>query len=332
MARIFMLQPYQSSMGAWENSLRRTFRLSGHEIKSFDYRFTVLQYRRQQPSMVIADILARLMETILSEAAKFQPDLIYVSKGELLYEEALTGLRSLGAPLVNWIGDGMWLYPFIRRVAPFYDRFFTFDSATVEALLAENISGARYLPFGFDPTLLREGTGFAEDGSSRTDVVFIGSPDPIRVKELTRIAASGLNLALWGGGEWAETPLAEFYRGKSITGTEMLNEYRRARIVLNIHRGFGDPSFPPHTGINNRVFETGGAGAFCFSSFQADMLRTFQTDIPSFRDSSEMLEMLDRYGKDDAGRMKTAQALQSEILSRHTMASRLSEILSEVGL
>jgi len=238
--RILFLHPKKTSLGAYESALVRTCTHAGDVCRSYDYRKRYLFMRQKASDALIA--LSSLAAEIRRTMDSFQPDLVWVSKGEILIAPLLASIKMPGIPFINWIGDGTWLMDFIEGVAPQYDLFFTFDNETVRRLSSKGINSARYLPFGFDAlTQQTQPVIGCEDFSS--DLIFIGSPTPERISMFSYLQEHLLgghrySLAIWGPSEWSATPMASYYRGRSLVGGEMYAAFCASKIVLNAHYGF----------------------------------------------------------------------------------------------
>ncbi len=322
--RVLLVHPHRS-VGSWEDSLVRTFRHLGDTTASVDYR------RLLGSSLVTrgargVGIYGPLLQRHLTRAVRrFRADMIFVSKGELITPEVLNSLRRLGIPVVNWIGDGTWELDFIRKVAPCYDHFFTFDRETVRQLSQLGIDRGRYLPFGFD-TLLDRSFAPEDPDYYRSDVCFVGTPTPDRLELFQSVDWRGIKLKIWGSTSWEKTRFAEYYMGRPLVGAEMYFAYANTKIVINVHYGFKIANCPHYTGINHRVFETGGIGAFSLVNHQGDMDTTFEARLPTFEDYADLASKIGHFLQSTGEAARFTDDFQREILARHTLLDRVREL------
>jgi spore maturation protein CgeB len=286
--KILMIHPIYSSIGEWERSLVRNFEHLGDEIKSIDYR-KVFKWHKLNSLLKKLNAYEYFLEKeILSNIKSFNPDMIFVSKGELVAPSILKKMREFNIPMINWIGDGMWEFELIKSIAPYYDTFYTFDSETIKQLEKLNINNAKYLPFGFDTLLDRN---FETDDLEyyKSDIAFVGTPTPERMTLLSYLEKTKYDIKIWGPKTWEDTPYKKYYMGRPIYGKEMYFAYSQAKIVINIHYGFENNDVPYYSGINHRVFESFGIGTYCLSNYQDDMNKhDFFSDLITYRDFEEL--------------------------------------------
>jgi spore maturation protein CgeB len=136
----------------------------------------------------------------------------------------------------------------------------------------------------------------------------------------------GIKLKIWGSSGWKKTPFSQYYMGRPIVGAEMYFAYAHARIVINVHYGFKISDCPHYTGINHRVFETGGIGAFSLVNHQGDMDTTFETRLPTFEDYSDLRDKIAHFLQSPDETVRFTEDFKQEILARHTLIDRVQEL------
>lgn len=301
-------------------SIVRTFKFLGDEIESFDYRL-IIKNKYLNYAVRKANIYEYFLSNLLMQRIKdFKPDFILVSKGELIAPKILKKIQSLKIPLVNWIGDGMWEFDLIKKIAPFYDYFFTFDTETIRQLSLLGINNGKYLPFGFD-TLLDRTFKSEDEDYYHSDIAFIGTPTSERLDLLSYLQKLDLNIKIWGPTSWNKTKYKKYYMGRPLFGNEMYYAYSKAKIVINVHFGFGIETVSPYNGINHRVFEAFGIGTYCLSNYQNDMKNTFTSKFVTYNNYDEMMQLIPTLIVSN-----NASAMQIEILEKHSLIFRIKYI------
>jgi spore maturation protein CgeB len=315
--KVLLIHPIDSSMGEWEKSLVRTFKYLGDDVESFDYR-TVINNKYMNFITRKAGLYEYfLYDVLIKKIYEFNPDFIFVSKGELVSPRILKKINSMNIPLVNWIGDGMWEFDLIKKIAPFYNHFFTFDTETINQLSLIGIKNGVYLPFGFD-TLLNREFDADDNGYYISDVAFVGTPTAERLVLLSYMSKLNINIKIWGPKSWEKTDYSSFYMGKPIFGNEMYYAYSQAKLVINVHYGFGIDVIPKYNGINHRVFEAFGVGTYCLSNYQNDMNHTFSSELITYNNYEEMIELIPSLIYQN-----NTRAMQEEIINQHSLISRI---------
>lgn len=322
--KILMIHPIETSKGEWEKSLVRNLNFLGDEVVSIDYRKI---FKKRKINSILKKLKIYqffLLKKIKENILKFQPDFIFVSKGELLTPSMLKELKKFNIPMINWIGDGMWEFDLIKKIAPFYDRFYTFDSETIKELNKLNINNAKYLTFGFDTLIDRN---FNPDNIEyyKSDIAFVGTPTPERLILLKYLENTNYNIKIWGPKKWAKTQYSKYYMGRPIFGKEMSYAYSQAKIVINIHYGFNQNEVPFYSGINNRIFESFGNGTYCLSNFQEDMSITFKNKLITYNNFDELVDKIEEVMKNN-----NLEAIQNEILEKYNIIALLKFIKDDI--
>lgn len=323
--KILLLHPRKSSLGGWEESVYTTFLQCGDTVTSFDYRHVAMTLRKTNPEYTIEYIIDFLKREIVNIIETVKPDCIYVSKGELLLEPILERIRKFSIPLINWIGDGMWIYDFIVRVAPYYTLFFTFDLETVRHLQEHTIYSAKYLPLAFDASA-RHCAEIKAPEDFTSDICFVGSPTPERVAMFKCLPIKKYSIKIWGPEQWKKADLKSCFQGRPLVGDQLYAAYKQATMVINLHYGFQNSNCPYYSGINHRVFEAGGTGTFLLTDWKDDMAHTFENNLCTFSSADELAEKIDLYMSDTKSRREKADTFQKEILEHHTMVHRIQTI------
>jgi spore maturation protein CgeB len=245
-------------------------------------------------------------------------DVVLVFKGTKLAPGEVTELkRRSGGRWVNWFPDDPHQQTVSLALGPAYDAFFTHDSSSLEAHCRAG-THAHYLAFGCDPAFLHP----PEPPPPPSGLVFVGSRDAAREHIVRALAASGVDLAVFGPG-WP--------RG-SVYGADFVATLAAAAVGLNIHQHFGAGCDPARygTGANMRVFELAGLGTPQLSDAKGDIARHFTPDreIVLYRSVAELQGLAGELLVDAPRRASLAAAARARALREHTWRHRLEELLT----
>ncbi len=123
------------------------------------------------------------------------------------------------------------------------------------------------------------------------DVAFIGGCGPNRVHSLQRLAQ--YQLRIWGGKDWARTPLASFFSAEPVYGLKKTKIYNAAKIILNI-----EDDEKQVNAVSNRVPEVLACGGFVLTDWRKDLERLGLVDgesIAIYRTHDELSEKVSYY-------------------------------------
>lgn len=115
------------------------------------------------------------------------------------------------------------------------------------------------------------------------------------------------------------------------------NMAKRARINLNIHRQCANRDYShcsnvnklQATGLNMRFWNLAGIGAFQLNYANREELRSFPF-VATFKNSQDLMNLIEYFMEKEQERQSLALKLQKEILTHHTYANRVRDIVSVV--
>ena len=115
-----------------------------------------------------------------------------------------------------------------------------------------------------------------------------------------------------------------------FTPEEMAHVFNRSQVVLNIHTWFGKWDF----GLNPRVFEANGCGAFQLCDFKEEIEEHYEDgkEIVLYRSVSELKEKLGYYLGHPGELAEIAEKGYVRTHRDHTCANRLAEMFALCGL
>jgi len=277
----------------------------------------------------------RMNQHLVRQAARIQPDVVLVLKGELISPSTLSAVNSrTQARLVNWNPDNPFnplnTTPALLKSIPVYDLHFTWHQALADRLEKAGAPRVAYLPFGYDPRLHHpvELTS-NERAALATDVCFCGTWEPKRERLLAHVTDFGLGI--WGNG-WEnlalDSPLRACWRGPAIYGDDLSSVYSASRIVLNFLR---EQNRDAH---NMRTFETPATGAFQLTTRSRQVAAWFTEgrEIGCFESPQELARQVKYYLGHEAERRQVAQAGYQRLKrNTHTYAERMQRVMDEVA-
>lgn len=253
------------------------------------------------------------------QAARFEPDVVYVQDVRALSPRALGELRRSARLLVGQIATELppWsqLEPFDLLVTSFPHYVTTFRERGIAAEL---------LRIGFDPRVLDH----VRDVPVAHDTVFVGSLARRRWEtgnEALEQAARIVPVEFWGYGldGWPDdSPLVRSFHGEAW-GLDMYRVLAGSRIALNRH---GEVA-AGHAN-NMRLFEATGVGTLLLTDERTDLDELFVVgdEVVTYRDGRDLAEKAAYYLSHDEERLRAAAAGQRRTLAEHTYAVRMREL------
>ncbi len=300
----------------------------GYEVFQFDWN-SIYKFNKVLNLIPRKKVEEKINEELLKKAKSVKPDFAFVLKGEPIFKETLKQIKEeTNAKLINWFGDDPWEFPvFSGPVSPYYDFFFTYDPYSVNLYRKAGHKHAYHLPYGYDEEIAADlNLTEREKKKYSCDVAFIGSHYPTRNTLLKEIKDK-FNIKIWGRG-WKGTDCEDVYEGKALYGLEMLKAMKATKILLNIHKGFGEGAEASGEGLNLRVMEGAAVGAFQLSNFQKDIPNRFVPgkEIELFENWDEAVEKIQYYLENSSERETIGKAARARLLKGHTLKQRMEEM------
>jgi len=288
-------------------------------------------------------IIEHINLSAIGRVVDFRPDLVLVMALSPISPWFIEKSKQLDAITAHWYIENFRYYPanpLIPRwqtVAPYYDHFFTIQKgAFFEALNALNVQNYHYLPTGCNPRIhnkIEDKT--AKDSAYVSDICFVGSPYPNRVKLFQ--ALEEFDIALWGPG-WSDIQEPNsFARGNGdwITSHEEAKIINGALIGLNIHSSLDSgPMVQRSDFLNPRVFTIAACGTFQLVDEQEPLHEAFEigTETAIYYDFESLVSQLHHFLENSADREIIACNAMEKALEEHTYEKRIKNLLNIVGL
>jgi spore maturation protein CgeB len=266
-------------------------------------------------------------------ALEFEPDLIFVTKGDELRAAGLARLKSqLHATLVNWNPDSplnpLNTTPDLLDAIPIYDLYYTWGHFLLPELARLGAQRPCYLPFAYDPELHRpRELSEAERREWANDLVFVGTWEQEREAALEQL--TGFDLGLWGN-HWMQrlqpgSPLRPRWRGVAH-GERLSLVYSASAIALNFVRAQNGQAH------NMRTFEAPACGILLLASRteeQVQLLGDGQGAV-FFSSIDELRERAAYYLANPNKLAAVAEAGAARLAHGHTYTDRMASVLAEV--
>ena len=266
----------------------------------------------------------RWNKSLIKFCEKIKPDILFTTKGMIIYADTLLKIKAMGAVLVNWFYENVDHPNYNRwflKTNQYYDHFFNYDPTIKEKFKSDNL---RYLPVAVDPDYYKVVNLNQEEKELYScDVCFIGALYPEREKLLSEVKKLGVNLKIFGWKHWLNTSLSENYYGPLLSTEKIAKAYSLAKISLNSNLQ------PQNGGVNLKTFEIPAAGGFQVSDSQPELINILEPgrEVETYETQDELLDKIKFYLSDDDKRNQIALAGHKRILQDHTINHRVKVIL-----
>lgn len=319
MKKILFLVPGNSS---FKYTVGEAFQNLGYEVKYFDYRkgdlpIRILRFLPKIGGFKKAE--QEIERKILKIAKRYQPDIVYVNKGETLTNGLVSKLKKSGSLTINLFPEYLNYWDLAKKISKPYDFFIVFDYPLEKELKKIGRKNVFYLPFGAkieEPLKTNQ----------VYDVSFVGTYRPSREKYLANF--SEFNLNIWGDPRWAKSSLKRFVRGGRISLHEMKMVIRQSRISLNIYfEGYN------LNGAPLRIFEVTGTGGFLLSEYRKVLSELFvlEKEIVCGKGINELKQKIRYYLNNPQKRGRVAMAGYKRARKDHCWEKRLKEMFEIIA-
>ncbi len=321
--KIFLTIPGHLNTVPMNNYVFETLKSMGHSVKLFNYGVHSL-YPRFLKKLSKERFLSYLDKRLIPSIRKFKLDVFLTIFGFDHKKMVIEQIKSIGIVAVCW-----WLNDppqFKRSIlhASYYDYYFTNSKGSLNDYYREGIKNVFYLPVGCFPS----GHKKLINIDKKYDICFAGDWGPEREGVLNSLALA-FNLCILG--PWKKKKLKRrsvlinrIVNDRCFSPEEMVNVFNQSKIVLNIHAWFGKWNF----GINPRVFEANGCGAFQISDYKEEIPELYEPEreIVLYRSIAELREKLSFFLTRDKEMQDIAEKGYLRTINYHTYKHRLKEM------
>lgn len=316
--------------------IERAIRKLGYELFIYDDRQHIIPGRiRYRVSWLHALDRKHINRKLLSFARRVRPEIMIAAWGTRVLPSTVAKLKAWGIQTVLWTVDPVEStgdFNSIIKAAPFYDHIFCGGTEAQEVLGNEGIATTRWLPFACDPAYHRKVDMPPEEKARyASDVVFVGAYYPNRWAVFRELKE--FNFVIWGS-NWHKA------EGVGISGIQIQDLFLQpwewvkvissSKIAVLIH--YQGTKYPCYQ-ASPKVYEWLACGCFLLVDRQPDVFALFKDGehLVGFDNVEDLKEKIRFYLKHDNRREKIAAQGQKEVLSKHTFAHRIREMMSIVN-
>lgn len=307
------------------NFCTKAFEALGHKTLIFDLE------QKESSGGILSSRKKRLNAGLIDAVSEFRPDLLFVTKGLGILPETVSAIRKEGVVTVNWFPDDPHAFEESKKIAPFYDFYFTNDSALIPDYREAGQKNIHFLPFCCDP-LVHKKVQLPEEEKKKygAEISFVGQWNKPRQKLLETLA--DFDLKVFGPGWGKRVKKGSPLYGKvfdPVYVAEVAKVYSASAVVLNIHLWFG--SFTH--GVNVCLFEAAGCAACQVCDFQEQIPELFlpEKEVVIFRSESELVQLVKRLTADKEKVSEIGANAQVRAYRDHTYEKRMREVLDICG-
>lgn len=338
---IFTKVLFVSARSSTNDQIEKAFRQNGAEVFCLDERINTFLpsfLGRSRPAWRILRKFSSLKrinnkrwnERLIELCREIRPDILFTTKGVIIYPETLLKIKVMGIILVNWFFENVDhknYHQWFLKTCRYYDYFFNYDPAIAEKYNFSS-NNLRYLPVAVAPGFYKVGNLTEKDKRLFScDVCFVGALYPEREKLLSEVKKLGVNLKIFGWPKWKDSSLAENYCG-SLLVDGIAKAYYSAKISLNSNLR------PQNGGANLKTFEIPASRGFQISDDQPDLKNLFEPgkEIETYRAEGELLDKIKFYLSNESKRGQITLAGRERVLKDHTLNQRIKTILETIGV
>jgi hypothetical protein len=278
--------------------------------------------------------LRKASEEVLEACRTFQPSLLLATGLAPITAGHLRAIRAMGIATANYLTDD----PFnpvnrarwFTSALPEYGCIFNPRYANFGDLCAVGCQDLRYLPFAYEPDIHfpEAPTDPSEAARLASDAFFVGGGDKERLRIVTRLLRSGLNVALYGGGWERYKTTRPAARGFADASTGRKAAATSKTAICLVRRSNRD-------GHSMRSFELPAMRTCMVVEDTPEHRQIFGPDGESvvyFVTDDQLIARIKMLCADEATRVRLANACHDRICGgKNTYQDRLVTILESIG-
>lgn len=271
----------------------------------------------------------RCHRAVVRAAESFKPELILVTHGALPPDVVREMKTTSDAKLAVWYPDHLVNLGRQYLLASDFDAWFFKDPYMVETFRTKLGINAHYLPEACNPLWHhRVDLSQAEKQKYGCDLTTASSSMYYYRARMLEMFED-YDLRIWGKNypRWLISPLRSLYPDVYVAEIEKAKAFNAAKVVLNtMHYG-------EITGVNCRLFEAAGCGAFQIADWKPGLPEFFdpEREIVTFRTRKELKEKVDYYLAHTEERREIADRAYARAHREHTYEIRLRRLLEIVS-
>jgi hypothetical protein len=266
-------------------------------------------------------------------------DVLWIDKGLTITAATLRAVKSRqpGCRVLGFSPDDMYQRhnqsPQFRAHLPLYDWFFTTKSFGVAELRAIGCPRVAFQDNGYDPCTHRPLTlSAAERARYGGPVGFVGSWEAPRAASVSRLAAAGVPVRVWGNARWVGR--YQPHPHLQVEAQELHGiDYARALNAFDINLCFLRKLNRDRQ--TTRSVEIPACGAFMLAERTEEHLRLFREGVEAefFGSDDELLDKVRYYLDHSDARRRIATAGQERcVRGRYSYSERIRDMLTTAGV
>lgn len=258
-------------------------------------------------------------QKLLKLSLKFKPDYLITTKAENISVKTLKVLKKQGVSTINWFGDGLFFWSWMKKTAPYYTVFLNCCKKADKKLNSIGVK-AYYLPYAAHISKPLKKL------PQKYDITFCGQHTKRREKFLKVLRP--LNLKIFGFAHWQTTALKDIASGP-VSIQKVAQICAQSKIVVNLLTGT-DKTEPDE--INIRTFEALGNKAFLLVHDRPALYRHFtpQKDFVTFKTPQDLFKKAKYYLTHPKERNKIAAHGFQTVKKRYTYEIQLKKLFNIV--
>jgi len=306
-----------------------TLKAMGHDVKLFNFGAYRI-YQKLVKGISKKSFLSHMNKKLKGLARSFKPDIFLTIFGFDHDSDTIGYLRSKGILTICWwLNDPFQLSRSIKQ-SGYYDYYFTNAKGSLSNYCQHGIKNVFYLPVGCYPPVHYKHLNVGKE----YDICFAGDWGQTREKILSLLVAD-FNISIFG--PWKKRKLSKdislgnrIVKSRFFSPEEMVTIFNQSKIVLNIHSWFGKWEY----GINPRLFEANGCGAFQICDYKKEIPELYEPEkeIVLYKSIEELKEKLSFFLSSEKERNDIAENGFLKTINCHTYEHRLKEMFTIAGL
>jgi len=304
----------------------QSLRKLGHEVVVYNHeRASWKEKLRQKISK--QNFITYKNTQLLALLDKEKPDVFFSIYGRTQDATTIEAIKKRNILTISWWLNDPFELGFQLAPAASYDFYFSNSLYTQEFYRKQGVKNIHFLPVGIDINTHKP----APQRAYKYEVLFAGDFHPMREEIIATLIKKGLPISIlgpWGKQDMKHNSLlAPHFVGQRrfFSPQEMVTAFQQAKIVLNIHSWLGKYDY----GINPRLFEASGCGAFqlCDMKREIPLLFEPQKEIVLYNTTEELAELIPYYLEHTSEREQIATATYQRAMREHTYLARMEKVL-----
>lgn len=276
--------------------------------------------------------IAAYNQKVIRTCEKYQPSLVFVSKGVYLYPSTIKAIKEVVNKTIivcfhpddPGSNNPITSNSLIINSIPEYDYYFIWGKKFFPKLTSLGAQQIYYLPFGYDKNLIPP---WEPCTKNRYEISFIGNGDRERRKWLKSFSNQNLKapISVFGTHYKAYNNVKLYPPVYDATYFEI---FRNSKININILRSQNKGA------LNMRTFDIPASGGFMLHEMSEEAAQIFRPNVEAvyFSSPEELADKCNYYLKHDGVREKITYQGYLKAKQEHSYHNRMQEVIKLVNL